>query len=76
MKRISSYQRRLGNIKFYKQRGKQLEDIIVDLGKELKKNNLQIPLWDRGVTGDMLLNDIGTGEFEMMIMNRIDQEVK
>ena len=74
MKRISSYQRRLRSIKFYKQRGRDLEDIIVGMGKELKKNNLPI-FWGKGVKGDGILNDIDSGDFAINIMSRIEQEL-
>ena len=70
------YHKKHRSVIFYKQRGKQLEDIIVDMGKVLRENNLVIPIWGRGVTGNMLLNDIGTMEFQSEIMYRIEQEVR
>lgn len=78
MKRESSYQRRLRDIKFYEQRGKELEDIVEDiLVLFTKKTGIlpQLPL-PRGMNGDNYLNDINSGEFWSWMINKVKERLK
>lgn len=73
-RRLSSYQRRLRNIEFYKQRGEDLEAYILQLLKDRKAGVVKpvVPIMLQGISGDRILNDIGSGEFFLMIINRLE----
>lgn len=73
LKRWSNINSLTQSVKFYKQRGVQLEDLIVDMGVIMNKNGLEIPFFNRGVKGDDLLNDIGCGDFIQYILDRIGE---
>ncbi len=61
------------SVKYYEQRGVQLEEIIVQLGLLLKENKIQFPIFMQGISGDELLNDIGEGVFYNHILERIEE---
>ena len=74
---MNSYQRRLRDIKFHKQREKELEEIILNMGIELTKMGKQPLLMPiSGVKGDDFVNDIGTGEFAMEMRMRIHNKIQ
>ena len=62
---MTSYQRRLQNIIFWKHRGDQLEEIIFNLLREIKKRDkdFKIPLIFAGINGDDQITDIDAGDF-------------
>jgi hypothetical protein len=66
MKLMSSYQKRLKEIKFYKQCIDELEDIC----REIVKHNapVKLPLSSRGLQGDTILTPYNTGHFVADLM--------
>lgn len=58
MKPISSYQKRLREIKYYKQWSNELREYCVVLAKELKKNGINVPFYAKGIKGDDFITGI------------------
>jgi hypothetical protein len=69
---MTSYQRRLRNIEFYKLRGRQLEGIIDSLCGQIRSlgHEVRIPLSGIGIKGDDAITDISSGDFGMNLMNK------
>ena len=76
MTRLTSYQRRLRNIEFYKQRGQDLEGIIHALCCQIAAlgHRPKVPLGK--VMGDQILNDVSSGEFGMELSMKYIPQVK
>lgn len=55
---MTSYQRRLQDIKFLTERGEDLEAICMALAHELNKHQIPIPLVMGAIDGDRFINDI------------------
>ena len=66
---MNSYQRRQREIVYFRQRGKQLEEIVFDLARQMKRAGIEprIPL-GRGLSGDEIITDISSGQFAMRLM--------
>ena len=69
---MTSYQRRLREIAFHKQRAQDLEQLVFALVDDLKARNVEvrIPLAGQGIAGDTFINDVNGGEFAMRLLSR------
>ena len=68
---MTSYQKRKQDIKFQEQCVKELEDIAIDLAKQLKVNNItpKLPLGgSRGIASDDYLTDYNSGDFRFKLL--------
>lgn len=70
--KMTAYQRRLREIKYWRQRGQDLEDIILAMAQYMKDHDLEpvIPLTGSGIEGDQFINDINTGDFAMRMFSK------
>ena len=68
---MNSYQKRKRETKYYKQRGEELEQIIVEMYKYMKQQGIKplIPLTPQPVTGRMFINDLSTGGLQQHLIN-------
>ena len=66
---MTSYQRRLKDIEYYKQRGKDLEDYIRQLVEDRKKHEIKpfVPMMLKGISGNDTMNDVNSGDFTLRL---------
>jgi len=67
---MTSYQRRLRDIEYYKQCVRELEEVALGLAQILKKNNIKVPLFSKGVSGTDFITYYNSEEFISKLMGR------
>lgn len=72
---MNSYQKQKQTIHYLEQRGEDLEEIIFDFVRRMKKADVPLPLlFGRGLTGDRFLNDIHSGDFDVRVRREYEKE--
>lgn len=72
---MNSYQKKKQAIQYLDQRGEDLEEIIFDLARRMKKAGIPLPLLvGRGMTGDRFINDIHSGDFGLRVRQEYEKE--
>jgi hypothetical protein len=70
--RTTSYQRRLSNIAFWRQRGEELEHIIRAVDDKLRERGISIRIFRRGISGEQFLTDLNAGDINPLRLTNID----
>lgn len=68
---MTSYQKKINEIKYWKQRGEDLETIIDSLLGQMKESKIHPRFgMGRNCSGDRFINDISSGEFAMKLSTK------
>lgn len=72
MARMTSYQRRLNEIKYLEQRSDELEAIILLMAQKLCDIGVQcVPRLSGGINGDHFITDVNTGDFGEQLVKKL-----
>lgn len=71
---MTSYQRRLKDIAYWKQRGEELESIIREMLRTMRRHGLPVVVPGVTITEVDFLTDVNSGEWGMSVANKVVNE--